>query len=92
MTANVVQMQVAARVPHEAVVTALERLLEEAKQGNISELVCCYSDGVEPPIDMYVGSGDPKAYLAMIGSMELCKQTMLAANFGEAGPPAASPA
>lgn len=74
----------AALEPQPKIIEALETILSAAKDGQVQHLVVVYSDGKSAPTDTYQGSGEPGHVAALIGGMELCKQTMLMSQFHEA--------
>lgn len=70
--------------PNQSVIESLEHLLRVAKDGEIQHLVVIYSDGQNPPVDLYQGTGELWQVLSLIGTMELCKITMLTPRAEEA--------
>lgn len=75
----------AALEPQKAIIEAIEKMLAEAKAGNIQHLIAVFTDGRSAPVDLYQGSGEPWHVAALIGGMELCKHTMLMSQFQENG-------
>ena len=73
----------ALRIPQPSIVETLEKLLADAMDGRIQHLIAVYSDGVAPPTDCYVGTGEPAHVMQLIGGMELCKHTILMGAFEE---------
>lgn len=67
----------AAMQPNKPIIETLETLLRDAKAGRIQHLVAIHSDGHSPPVDLYQGTGELWQVLQLIGTMELCKITML---------------
>mgnify|MGYP007011825765 CR=1 FL=1 len=72
-----------AQEPQPQVIEALEKLLDEAKSGRIQHIAAVYTDGAAMPMDIYAGTGEPDHVLRLVGSMELCKHTMLMGMFQE---------
>lgn len=67
-----------AMLPNVKVIEALQQLLDDAKSGQVQHIIAIASDGRSMPFDMYVGSGEQEQVMMLVGSMELCKHTMLA--------------
>lgn len=63
--------------PNPNVIATLEEMLQHAKDGRIQHLVAVFGDGVAPPNDLYVGSGEAAHVMSLIGGIDLCKHTLL---------------
>lgn len=64
--------------PNRSVIDFLEKLLTQARDGQVQHIIACWLDANGIPTDAYAGGGHPMEIVPLIGSMELCKHTILA--------------
>lgn len=67
----------AARAPVIEVIETLEEMLADAREGRIQDLIAIVCDGEGACTDLYAGSGEVRPMIQLVGTMELCKHTIL---------------